>query len=46
MSYVQSGDQIVVDGGWRWPRWTSRSTGEPDLAPKLDGDTLLSGAFV
>jgi cation-transporting ATPase E len=46
---VQAGDQIVVDGrvvgGGRLEMDESLLTGEPDMVPKQDGDTLLSGSF-
>ncbi len=47
--HVQAGDQIVVDGrivgDGRLEMDESLLTGEPDLVPKQDGDTLLSGSF-
>jgi cation-transporting ATPase E len=47
--HVQAGDQIVVDGrvvgAGRLEMDESLLTGEPDLVPKQDGDTLLSGSF-
>jgi cation-transporting P-type ATPase E len=47
--HVQAGDQIVVDGRVvgesRLEMDESLLTGEPDLVPKQDGDTLLSGSF-
>ncbi len=47
--HVQAGDQVVVDGrvvgAGRLEMDESLLTGEPDLMPKQDGDTLLSGSF-
>jgi cation-transporting P-type ATPase E len=47
--HVQAGDQIVVDGrvvgAGHLEMDESLLTGEPDLVPKQDGDTLLSGSF-
>ena len=47
--HVQAGDQIVVDGrvvgDGRLEMDELLLTGEPDLVPKQDGDTLLSGSF-
>src|SRR5436190_6997214 len=47
--HVQAGDQIVVDGrvvgAGRLEMDESLLTGEPDLVPKQDGATLLSGSF-
>src|SRR5690349_19873714 len=47
--HVQAGDQTVVDGrvvgDGRLEMDESLLTGEPDLVPKQDGDTLLSGSF-
>jgi len=46
---VQAGDQIVVDGrvvgDGRLEMDESLLTGEPDMVPNQDGDTLLSGSF-
>jgi cation-transporting ATPase E len=46
---VQAGDQIVVDGrvtgDGRLEMDESLLTGEPDMVPKQEGDTLLSGSF-
>jgi cation-transporting ATPase E len=47
--HVQAGDQVMVDGrvvgDGRLEMDESLLTGEPDLVPKVDGDTLLSGSF-
>lgn len=47
---VSPGDQIVVDGEVVWADYLeldeSMLTGEADPEPKLEGDEVLSGAFV